>query len=546
MPSSAALSSAVAAIVYLCQILPSLALLEFFPNNGPPRTELDESFLKQFPEHWFHHQKLDHFNSADNRTFAQRYFVNFQFYKPGGPVYLYIGGEGPLSSFSVGKGLEDGLFANETNGGVVALEHRFYGKSQPFGSLATQHLSYLTSRQALHDLAYFQKFLMSNMSLESSPFFCIGGSYPGNLAAWYRLEFPEMTRGCWAASAPVFAQEIWPGYGQMVWKAVSTNWRGEVDESVPAKLYAGYEQLAALAHDGTVEGFDRLKKVLNICDASLVSVDDRNNFENTISTAVAEVMQYNNSGNMHLKEVLDTITKAESPLQAAVDVSLLLGLNKSASGGCVDASITGFYQPLVNDTLPLDGSGNAMRTWTWQTCNEFGYFQTGTSEWGKSTLYTRGVSSSALWQQVCSNVFGIAAEEVPVRIAETNAYYGGKNPKNISHVLFTNGELDAWSLLSITEYPPNHREVYTKLAPLGSHCVGLYAPMEGDVPGAIAIRKQALTLFKSWGNLSIGSSSNAGAEHEVVTSPMEGLQHQNEDQEKKEGYEEKSHLVLQI
>eukprot|EP00405_Crypthecodinium_cohnii_P017203 CAMPEP_0206458816 /NCGR_PEP_ID=MMETSP0324_2-20121206/23799_1 /ASSEMBLY_ACC=CAM_ASM_000836 /TAXON_ID=2866 /ORGANISM="Crypthecodinium cohnii, Strain Seligo" /LENGTH=518 /DNA_ID=CAMNT_0053930235 /DNA_START=168 /DNA_END=1725 /DNA_ORIENTATION=- len=518
MPSSAALSSAVAAIVYLCQILPSLALLEFFPNNGPPRTELDESFLKQFPEHWFHHQKLDHFNSADNRTFAQRYFVNFQFYKPGGPVEWWR--RRPGASF-------------------LRQEPTFRKSGDPASELP--YLEAGTSRFGLLPEVSDVEYVLGVLA-----FFCIGGSYPGNLAAWYRLEFPEMTRGCWAASAPVFAQEIWPGYGQMVWKAVSTNWRGEVDESVPAKLYAGYEQLAALAHDGTVEGFDRLKKVLNICDASLVSVDDRNNFENTISTAVAEVMQYNNSGNMHLKEVLDTITKAESPLQAAVDVSLLLGLNKSASGGCVDASITGFYQPLVNDTLPLDGSGNAMRTWTWQTCNEFGYFQTGTSEWGKSTLYTRGVSSSALWQQVCSNVFGIAAEEVPVRIAETNAYYGGKNPKNISHVLFTNGELDAWSLLSITEYPPNHREVYTKLAPLGSHCVGLYAPMEGDVPGAIAIRKQALTLFKSWGNLSIGSSSNAGAEHEVVTSPMEGLQHQNEDQEKKEGYEEKSHLVLQI
>merc|ERR1712107_444647 len=62
---------------------------------------------------------------------------------------------------------------------------------------------------------------------------------------------------------------------------------------------------------------------------------------------------------------------------------------------------------LMNATLPMGGQGNAMRTWTWQTCNEFGYFQTARAEFGHTNFYTRGASSRALWQQVCNDVFGI-------------------------------------------------------------------------------------------------------------------------------------------
>ncbi len=42
-------------------------------------------------------------------------------------------------------------------------------------------------------------------------------------------------------------------------------------------------------------------------------------------------------------------------------------------------------------------------------------------------------------------------------------YYGGQQPQNISHVLFSNGDLDAWSLLSVTSYPPNNLEVYAEV-----------------------------------------------------------------------------------
>ncbi len=45
------------------------------------------------PDQWFV-QRLDHFQPTDERVWKQRYWINEEFYRPGGPVFLMIGGEG--------------------------------------------------------------------------------------------------------------------------------------------------------------------------------------------------------------------------------------------------------------------------------------------------------------------------------------------------------------------------------------------------------------------------------------------------------------------
>ena len=75
---------------------------------------------KDFPELFYHQQKLDHFN-PDNRTFSQRYFMNFNHFKPGGPIFLNIGGEGPMSPLEVSGYLVNSDFAERTGGGTISL-----------------------------------------------------------------------------------------------------------------------------------------------------------------------------------------------------------------------------------------------------------------------------------------------------------------------------------------------------------------------------------------------------------------------------------------
>lgn len=450
-----------------------------------------------YEAHYYTKQLIDHFNSSDERTFSQKFFKNFNYYKPGGPVIIYIGGEGPLTSTAVSGRTVNEAFAKNLSGGTVALEHRFYGESQPFDNLAVEHLHYLTSHQALHDLAQFQSWFTTENSLQNSTFFCMGGSYPGNLAAWYRLEFPDLTAGCWSASGPVQAVEDWPGFGEMVWRAMSTDRYGQEDTATAVKLFAGYVQLAALIQDPTPDASAQVKKLLNACPGSIVSQDDRDNWEVTLTNYPGLVMQYNNS-KFHLHDFKKVTRDAETPLEAAMLAIKYVTTNQP----CNDFSIQSFYKNLENTSLNAsgEGKGNAARTWTWQTCNEFGYFQTArATNLHQPNFYTRAASSRSLWQQVCADIFDISESSIGARIAETNRYYGGKDPRGISHVFYTNGELDAWSLLSITEYPNNDRNVFAMVAPLGSHCVGMYpSGHDGDLPGAALVRNRALELFTEW------------------------------------------------
>uniref|UniRef100_A0A673AZG9 Thymus-specific serine protease n=1 Tax=Sphaeramia orbicularis TaxID=375764 RepID=A0A673AZG9_9TELE len=75
------------------------------------------------------HQQLDHFNRQDGNTFPQRFFVNEAYWqRPDGPVFLYIGGEGPISVFDVVAGHHVDI-AEKHGALLLALEHRFYGNS---------------------------------------------------------------------------------------------------------------------------------------------------------------------------------------------------------------------------------------------------------------------------------------------------------------------------------------------------------------------------------------------------------------------------------
>ncbi|KAF5753028.1 serine protease EDA2 isoform X1 [Tripterygium wilfordii] len=105
-------------------------------------------------EHWFN-QTLDHFSPYDHTTFQQRYYEFLDHFRaPDGPIFLKICGESscdgiPNDYISV--------LAKKFGAAVVTLEHRYYGKSSPFKSLKTENLRFLSSKQALFDLAIFRQ-----------------------------------------------------------------------------------------------------------------------------------------------------------------------------------------------------------------------------------------------------------------------------------------------------------------------------------------------------------------------------------------------------
>jgi hypothetical protein len=50
------------------------------------------------------------------------------------------------------------VLAKKFGAALVSPEHRYYGKISPFESLATENLRFLSSKQALFDLAVFRQY----------------------------------------------------------------------------------------------------------------------------------------------------------------------------------------------------------------------------------------------------------------------------------------------------------------------------------------------------------------------------------------------------
>ena len=146
---------------------------------------------------WYTEQRLDHFSQEETRTWAQRYFVNNKYFDGSGPVFLCVGGEGSELTPDV---VETGTvhcavmveLAKQVGGLILALEHRYYGESQPVSDLSTANLKWLTSKQALGDVAQFHDYISKIYNLtDKNRWVTFGGSYPGMLAAWARIKYPE-------------------------------------------------------------------------------------------------------------------------------------------------------------------------------------------------------------------------------------------------------------------------------------------------------------------------------------------------------------------
>ncbi|KAL0242629.1 hypothetical protein GEMRC1_005192 [Eukaryota sp. GEM-RC1] len=189
-------------------------------------SEVPDSRYISLPN-WFT-QRLDHFNDLDKRVWAQRYYMNQRFWDGKGPIFMYIGGEGTLSG-PPGDDSFVGSLAKEHNGLIVALEHRFYGMSQPFinekRALRRENLEYLNSRQALGDLAHFLSSVKTNLTKSTGhhhKVISVGGSYPGALSSHFRLKYPHLVDFAISSSGVVRSLANFPEFDASIAKAVGT------------------------------------------------------------------------------------------------------------------------------------------------------------------------------------------------------------------------------------------------------------------------------------------------------------------------------------
>ncbi|XP_072126012.1 thymus-specific serine protease isoform X2 [Mobula birostris] len=438
------------------------------------------------PSEEFFQQPLDHFNRQNNATYKQRYWVNAELWEPGvGPVFLFIGGEGSLSAYSVLAGEHVDL-AHKYRALLVSVEHRFYGASINPDGLTEKSLRFLSSQQALADLATFHAFISQRYNLtRRNTWICFGGSYPGSLSAWFRLKFPHLVYAAVASSAPVRAQLDFTTYNEVVSQSLSNPVVGGSPKCRDAVTQAFSQLDRALARGEAA----RLESDFRSCQR-LGGAGDYYELAGNLADIVMGTVQYNREqpgydiGNLCQVMTNSALSSAYQRL-----VVLNQGYLKQMSKNCTDNSHQNALELLRSTVVKPFGVGE--RQWYYQTCAEFGYYQTCKDE---SCPLSRWLTLPSQ-VDICAQVFGISAGSVQGAVAFTNEYYGADEPKS-SRIIFVNGDIDPWHALSVLKN--QSRSELAVLINGTAHCANMNPPEKDDPPSLQQARKRIDDQIGVW------------------------------------------------
>jgi pimeloyl-ACP methyl ester carboxylesterase len=411
-------------------------------------------------------------DESDTRTFSQRFFYSGSLASgPDAPVLLYVCGEATCDAGNLGGATAS--YARELKAHRITLEHRYYGYSQPFPTLTTANMQYLSTENALLDLKNFQLWAQKTLKL-TGPWIVIGGSYPGSLAAYYRFKFPELVVGALASSGPVQAKENFEEYDATVTRAAGPACAAKMREAV-STIEASLDKPEELA---------RIKGLFGASD-----VIDPVDFLYVVADMGAIAIQYGYQESFCNKLINGGPDVVASYGQVGSQLFEMFGLT------AVMDSSQGAMSEDPNDYLSPWG----IRQWLYQSCTEYGYWQVAHSD--PALRVRSGLIDLKYHHNLCAKVFGIP---VPVQPEKKNlAFYEPiRNPGVASNIYFVNGGNDPWSTLSITTERANSLNPAIDLftIPGASHCEDLGAPSSSDSAGLKQSRAFASKKFTQWLN----------------------------------------------
>jgi len=294
-----------------------------------------------------------------------------------------------------------------------------------------------------------------------------GCSYSGALSAWFRLKYPDLVVASVAPSGPVLAQTNFTGYIAQFSRSAAPACVDVVRKASPTA-----SQLMQ-----TQTGISQLIQTFNSCKP-LNGSEDQYNFLYNIIDALAGSDQMSNPPDWQLNQTCNTMMTGSNYVQNWATVYN----QQNAPGVCNDFSFADTLASLQSTQVP-----NEMRSWYWQSCVEFGFFQGSYPLSTASVFPYLDVQPQIEW---CSQIFGIP-DMVPNTVW-TNTYYGGYNLQT-TNVMFTNGLLDPWHLLSITEDLPSGVQAVTYEA---GHCGTMIQATSVDPPSLTHARKKVTKFLE--------------------------------------------------
>ncbi|KAL5726692.1 lysosomal Pro-Xaa carboxypeptidase [Ranunculus cassubicifolius] len=401
-----------------------------------------------------------------------------------------MGNEGDVEMFVENTGFMYEI-APQFKALIVFIEHRYYGKSIPFGgnlSVAysnTSTLGYLSSAQALADYATLIVDLKKNLTAEGSPVIVFGGSYGGMLAAWFRLKYPHIAVGALASSAPI--RQFENMVSQYSFTDIITQDYKSASESCYKAIKGSWCQIEETAKKEN--GLELLRKSLKICD-NHISVDSLQRWLQSAFIYMA-MSDYPTPANFikslpayPVREMCKAIDdpKTGDDIFAKLYGAANIYYNSTGKTTCFD---------LQDDSDPRNIDFPA---WKWQCCTELVLL---TDANRHDSIFPQSENDPESRKMSCNESYNGMISRPHWITTE----YGGHDIKRIlegfaSNIIFFNGLRDPWSgggiLRNISE------SLVAIVAKEGAHHVDLRSSCKDDPDWLKDVRNQEISIMRKW------------------------------------------------
>jgi len=416
---------------------------------------------------------------------------------------------------------------------MYALEHRYYGESVPSkkpsnekreGGLRSPKdgdksssdksspdgggdkkgdvdYAYLSSRQAVLDIV--------NFVTSTDPdrrWVAFGVSYPGMLSAWSHLLHPAAIFAAVSSSIPLQVTLDFGRYNDRVGEDLAVEDVGGSKECL-AVVEGGHAQVAAaMEADGkkpdsksdsksdskaskqkggeVVVDLDAVAKMFDVCGGAETLGVDRNR-QMFAGWGLLRIPAQTNDPSCdgdvcNIEKLCGAIldlkkgTDGEDGKKPLSDMEVLSKVRRMQPDR-KDGECQNVYWDSFVDYYSTPNQWNANDiSWQYQTCNEFGFYQT--CEVDSSCPYARGYHGIDMDLELCQKLFGIGPDEVRRNVEGTLEYYGGRSlmpkvgPSDFSgaspeliedgagrrRLLFVTGDVDPWTELAMAAGDSDH------------------------------------------------------------------------------------------
>ncbi|KAI6044410.1 peptidase S28 [Pisolithus marmoratus] len=476
------------------------------PVSAPEgqRTTPNGTVVPSLDTVYIFNQLIDHTNPGLG-TFEQRYWMDWEYYTPGGPIILMTPGEVNAQNYTgyLTNNTINGLIAQQQNGATIVIEHRFFGLSNPYPDLSSQSLAVLTIQQAIDDLVYFagQASLPmpggASVKPDTTPWILIGGSYAGALTAWTMVNQPGIFYAGYSSSGVVEAIMDYWAYFKPIQEYMPQNCSADV-QSVIAYLDGLYA-----AND--TEKLQDLKSMFGL--GGLSHIDD---FAFALQLNLFDWQQlapYTGAGAMFF-QFCDALEVKSGQIAGPGGWGLENAIE--AWGGFWNST---YYQHVCGDLDAETCLGtyntsqsfwtstavdNNARSWFWIVCNQVGFYQDGPPV-GQPAIVSRIITPEYVERQ-CVNMFPQTFSSPPQpAVAQVNEEYQGWGVE-VDRLFFANGQRDPWREATVSS--DFIYKASTDTQPIyvgdGFHCSDLITE-SGLVDASIAkVQSAALEYMKTW------------------------------------------------